>query len=113
MAEMHKHTEPFFILGRCSFQVNGQQAQTARHWTQATVIVRDYILTNTAYSSLQSITTQTILADNGEAGSGTTVQTLMGQIPNVIQNGLTALPNLTDPKIWLSLSNRSQQCKYT
>ena len=49
MAEMHKHTEPFFLLGRCSFQVNGQQAQTAPALDPATVIVRDYILTNTAY----------------------------------------------------------------
>ena len=79
-------------------QVNGQQAQTAAALDQATLIVRDYILTNTAYASLQSITTQIITANNGEAGSGTTVETLMGQITNVISNGLTALPNLTDPR---------------
>ena len=79
-------------------QVSGQQAQTAAALDQAVVIVRDFILTNTAYGSLQSITTQIITANNGEAGSGTTVETLMGQITNVIANGLTALPNLTDPR---------------
>ncbi len=79
-------------------QVNGQQAQTAAALDQAVVIVRDYILTNTAYSSLQSITTQIITGTPGEAGSGTTVQTLMGQITTVISGGLSSLPNLTDPR---------------
>ena len=79
-------------------QVNGQQAQTAAALDQAVVIVKDYILTNTAYSSLQSITTQIIGANPGEAGTGTTVQSLMGQITTVISGGLSSLPNLTDPR---------------
>ena len=67
-------------------QVNGQQAQTALHWIQAVVIVRDYILTNNAYSFIIHRNTD-YRCKSGEAGTGTTVQTLMGQssvIPVVI-----------------------------
>lgn len=95
-AETYKAAFSYWV-GAAS-QVNGQQAQTAAALDQATTIVKDYILTNTAYSSLQAITTQVINSDDGEAGTGTLVQTLMGQITNVIQNGLTALPDLTDPR---------------
>ena len=61
---------------------------------QTSLIVRNFILTNTAYSSLQSVTTQTTNSNNGEAAAITKVNTLMTLIGNVITGGLTQLGSL-------------------
>jgi len=74
--------------------INGQEGQTAAAIDFTRDLVTDYILTNTAYGSLQSKTTQTISGTNGEAAASTQVDTLMGIISNVIQNGLSVLPAL-------------------
>ena len=82
-----------YYVGAVS-QVGGQEAQTAAALAQTSTIVRDYILTNTAYSSLQAVTTQTTNSNNGEAVAITKVNTLMTLIGNVITTGLTALGTL-------------------
>ena len=82
-----------YFLGTTSY-VNGQQAQTAAALDKARDIVTDFIFTNTAYSSLQSKTTQTLDSTNAEAGANTRVDTLMNMISGVIVNGLNTLPSL-------------------
>ena len=82
-----------YYVGAVS-QVGGQEAQTAAALAQTSTIVRDYILTNTAYTSLQTVTTQTTNSNNGEAVAITKVNTLMTLIGNVITTGLTALGTL-------------------
>ena len=82
-----------YFLGTTSY-VSGQQAQTAAALDKARDIVTDFIFTNTAYSSLQSKTTQTLDSTNAEAGANTRVDTLMNMISGVIVNGLNTLPAL-------------------
>ena len=82
-----------YYIGAVS-QVNGQEQQTAAALAQTSLIVRNFILTNTAYSSLQSVTSQTIDSTAGEAAAITKVNTLMTLIGNVITGGLTQLGTL-------------------
>ena len=82
-----------YYVGAVS-QVGGQEQQTAAALAQTSLIVRNFILTNTAYSSLQSVTTQTTNSNNGEAAAITKVNTLMTLIGNVITGGLTQLGSL-------------------
>ena len=58
-----------------SSNITGREAQTKAAFDQLSTIIRSYILINTAYSSLQSITTQTIDSTNGEAASITKTNT--------------------------------------
>jgi len=82
-----------YYVGATS-QVPGAEAQTVAALNQTKTIVKDFILDNAAYSSLQSITTQTIDSTNGEAAAKTKVNTLMTLLTGVITGGLTQLGTL-------------------
>ena len=73
-------------------QVSGQQTQTVLALVQLKVIINDYVLDNAAYSSLQSVTSQTTNSNNGEAGAQTKVAELFDILTQVINNGLGAVP---------------------
>ena len=73
-------------------KIPGQETQTAAALNQLKTIVVDYVLTNTAYSSLQSAVAQTITANNGEAAAISKTTTLMTSIASVVSTGLSALP---------------------
>ena len=62
------------------------------------ILVRDYILTNTAFTSLQSVTTQSIDSTTAEAGTATSIAALMTNHSTVILNGLAQLDPLNDPR---------------
>jgi len=55
-------------------------------------IINDYIFTNTAWTSLQFGTTQTITSNNAEVGASSRITSLMDSINNVTVNGLDYLP---------------------
>jgi hypothetical protein len=71
-------------------QVTGQQTQTVLSLLQAKVIINDYVMDNAAYTSLQSVTSQTTNSNNGEAAAQTKVAELFALITEVINNGLGA-----------------------
>jgi hypothetical protein len=77
-------------------QISGDRLPEVAYLNFTRDLINNYILTNSAYSSLQSpvVTTQTI---NGsyvtEPSVTTTVTTLFGNITNTITNGLTSLPD--------------------
>ena len=73
-------------------KIPGQEAQTAAALNQLRIIVVSYILTNTAYSSLQTAVAQTTTGTNGEALAISKTTTLMTSIASVVSTGLTALP---------------------
>ena len=55
-------------------------------------IILDFILDNTAYSSLQSTTTQTTNSNNGEAIAQTRCGELISIITQVVAHGLSVIP---------------------
>jgi predicted Holliday junction resolvase-like endonuclease len=73
-------------------KIAGQEAQTAAAINQLKTIVVNYVLTNTAYSSLQVAVAQSTTATNGEAAAITKTSTLMTSIASVVTTGLSALP---------------------
>ena len=83
-------------------KVAGQQPQTVAALNYARDLVRNYILTNSTFATLQALdgdnTTQfKTPGTNGESGADTKVQTLMGNLDDVITNGLGSLPALVGP----------------
>jgi len=92
-------------------EVAGQQAQTVAALNFTRDLVRDYILRNLDWSSLQdpsvTATTQTKTANNGEAGASTKLVSLMNMLADVITNGLGNLPTLQG-----TLSNQSGVDQY-
>lgn len=77
-------------------KIPGQTAQYAAAVSQLRVIINSFILTNTAYTSLQTVETQTINSNNGEASAITQSGSLLTSIGNVIANGLSSLPATFD-----------------
>ena len=77
-------------------KIAGQEAQTAAAITQLKTIIVNYILPNTAYTSLQTAVTQTINSNNGEAAAISKTTTLMTSIASVVSTGLSALPATYD-----------------
>ena len=78
-------------------RVAGQQTETVAAINFARNLIRDYIITNTAYTgSRQSTESQfidsTIVA---ESGASATIVSLMNIVTDVIQNGLSQLPAKT------------------
>ncbi len=73
-------------------KITGQEAETAAAITQLKTIIGSYILTNTAYTSLQSAVSQTIEAPAAEVGASTRSNTLLTIVSDVITSGLSALP---------------------
>ena len=55
-------------------------------------ILLDFVLDNTAYSSLQSVTTQTTNANDGEAVAQTRLGELISIITQVVTHGLSVVP---------------------
>ena len=74
--------------------INGQESQTAAAIEFTRDLVINNILANSAYASLQTKTSQTINANNGEAAASTSVASLMNIIRDVITSGLSSLPAL-------------------
>jgi len=77
--------------------VNGQVQQTADSLAYAKQLVTQFILTNTAFASLQSgvnASDQVILGSNGESVAITAVGNLMDDLQDVVSNGLGSLPPL-------------------
>jgi len=77
-------------------KVAGQTAQCAAAVNQLRVIINTYILTNTAYTSLQTVVAQTFNSNNGESAAVTKTATLLTSIASVITTGLSALPATYD-----------------
>jgi hypothetical protein len=77
-------------------KVAGQTAQCAAAVNQLRVIINTYILTNTAYTSLQAVVAQTFNSNNGESAAVTKTATLLTSIASVITTGLSALPATYD-----------------
>ena len=77
-------------------KIPGQTTQCAAAIAQLRTIINTYILTNTAYSSLQTVETQTRNSNNGESAAITKAGTLLTSIQNVITSGLSALPATYD-----------------
>ncbi len=73
-------------------KITGQEAETAAAITRLKTIIGSYILTNTAYTSLQTSVSQTILAPAGEAAAITKSNTLLTSVASVVSTGLSALP---------------------
>jgi len=87
--------------------VAGQQSQTVAALDYAKDLVRNYILNNTAFTSLQSTTEQVITSNNGESAASTTVEEHMDMIADVINNGLGNLPAYEGP-----YSNQSGETQF-
>jgi hypothetical protein len=77
-------------------KIPGQTAQYAAAVSQLRVIINSFILTNTPYTSLQTVEAQTINSNNGEAVAITQSGVLLTAIEDVIDTGLTALPAVFD-----------------
>jgi hypothetical protein len=77
-------------------KIPGQTTQYAAAVAQLRVIINSFILTNTPYTSLQTVETQTINSNNGEAAAITQSGVLLTAIEDVIDTGLTALPAVFD-----------------
>jgi hypothetical protein len=73
-------------------KIPGQTSQYAAAVSQLRVIINSFILTNTAYTSLQTVEAQSFTSNNGEAGAVTQASTLLTSIEDVITNGLGSLP---------------------
>ena len=72
--------------------VGGEQPQIIEAYEEMRDIIVTYILTNTAHTSLQSVTSQTTNANNGEADSVTKTGELISIITQVVQHGLSSIP---------------------
>ena len=72
--------------------VGGEAPQIIAAYEQMRTIILDYILDNTAYTSLQTDTTQTTNANNGEAGAQTKCGELITVITQVVAHGLAVIP---------------------
>ena len=77
-----------------SSNISGREAQTKAAFIELSDIIRTYVLTNSAHTSLQSITTQTIDSTAGETAAITKVNTELTFLTNVIDSGLGQLPTL-------------------
>jgi len=78
-------------------KIAGEEAQTVAALNYARDLVADYIVTNTAFASLQTgpgATKQTTSLTVGETASRARIDTLMDSISTVITNGLGSLPVL-------------------
>jgi len=73
-------------------QLPNAQQQRIASFVQMKTILLDYILDNTSYSSLQSVTTQTTNSNNGEAAGQTKVGELIDIVTETIANGLASMP---------------------
>ena len=72
--------------------VGGEQPQIVAAYEQMRTLILDYILDNTAYTSLQSETTQTTNANDGEAIAQTRCNELITIITQVVTHGLEVIP---------------------
>jgi len=72
--------------------VGGEAPQIVAAYEQMRTIILDYILDNTAYTSLQSETTQTTNGNNGEAVAQTRCGELITIITQVVTHGLSVIP---------------------
>jgi hypothetical protein len=77
-------------------KISGQTAQCAAAIGKLRTIINSYILTNTAYTSLQTLEAQTINSNNGESAAITKAGTLLTSVQSVITSGLSALPTTYD-----------------
>ena len=76
--------------------VPGAQVQTAAAYAKMKEIL-GFVLTNATWTSAQSVTTQVLDSTQGEAVAQTKVNTLIDFLKDVIENGLTGLPDYDDP----------------
>ncbi len=78
-------------------QVPGAQTETGAAIVKMKDIINNFILTNTAYSSAQSVTTQILDSTVGEALAITKVGTILTFINSVVTTGLGSLPDYDNP----------------
>ena len=76
--------------------VPGAQVETAAAYGKMKEIL-GAILTNTVWTSAQTVTTQVLDSTVGEAVAQTKVPTLVDFLQDVIENGLTGMPDFDDP----------------
>lgn len=80
-------------------KIPGETAQYAAAVAQLRIIINSFILTNTLYTSLQTVEEQVTNLNNGESAALTQVTELLTFVQSVIASGLTALPaTYTSPK---------------
>ena len=72
--------------------VGGETTQIIAAYEQMRIIILDYILDNTLYASLQTVTTQITYGNNGEAGAQTRCAELISIITHVVAHGLAVIP---------------------
>lgn len=77
-------------------KIPGQTTYYAAAVEQLRVIIGTFILTNSPYTSLQSVEDQTINSDDGEAAAISQSNTLLTIMEDVIVGGLTELPATFD-----------------
>ena len=78
-------------------QVPGAQTETGAAIVKMKDIINNFILTNTAYSSAQSVTTQVLDSTAGEGVAVTKVGTILTFTNLVITAGLSNLPDFDSP----------------
>ena len=77
-------------------QIAGNRIAEVESYTYAQTLITDFIFTNTVASSPeQNNATQITTSNNAETGTDTSVDTLLGDVVDVIENGLSQLPAQT------------------
>ena len=94
-SRVHRNADKYWF--GATTQVPGAQVETGAAIGKMKEIF-GAVLTNTAWTSAQTVTTQFIDAPNdGEAVAQTKADTLLDFLKDVIENGLTGLPDFDDP----------------
>ena len=79
-------------------QLDGDREPEIAVYEYVKVLLLNYIFDNVAFTSLNNVLTQTITANNGEAGGQTRFETLIDIVIDVIQGGLDNLPALENSR---------------
>ena len=80
-------------------QLDGDRQPEVVTHTYIKTLINDYILTNTAFTSLSLVSQVIDTTKTAEAGASTTINTLATFLVDVIENGLGQLPDL-DPNTY-------------
>jgi hypothetical protein len=100
-----------FYLGGVAQLLNPVQ-EAAVH-TFVKTLITDNVLVNLPFTSLQLVASQSILANDGEAGTSAKLATLNNTIINIITNGLVGLPAVSYnfDEAWARIVYKSSKCK--
>lgn len=79
-------------------QLDGDREPEIAVYEYVKVLLLNYIFDNVAFASLNNVISQTITANNGEAGGQTRFETLIDIVIDVIEGGLDNLPALENTR---------------